>query len=309
MKFNAYETLFTSCGASCRGSDCLPLADGSLLAVWSAGQQGAETLYCASRDVKGKWEAPRTLTPENGKPCFYPVLYSRPDGGIALLYRTGCSECGVHTVQMISYDGGIGFTAAELCLPDNDRAGGPSGSAVLTCHDGTLLTGGCADEDAFVYRSADGGVSWKRGAAVSLPEKYRPADGGFGSPAFWSEGGKYVHALLRSAAGFVFRSDSIDGGESWNTPFPLGVANPGSPLCVCSRSDLSVFLLCNPSGTKRTPLALYQSNTNGSLFKCITQIATGHGEFTDPSMKYSEGKLYITYTRNGGEIAFVICQL
>lgn len=323
MKFVAYETVFPPDGRLCGCADCLPLEDGSVLAVWEKERGTSWTIMGAIRDPKGKWSDPRVIVPNDKTLRRYPVLFRGLGGIIVLMCRAGAvSSDTLHTEQYLSYDNGVTFEHPTRVDTEGDKIGGPSRGNILRLEDGTLLCGGMTpggECGAYVYRSENGGDDWTRSEVIALPERYktyRPEGVGLWSPSLWSEGGEYVHALMRSSAGYVFRADSVDGGRTWTQPYPLNVANSNSPICGLSLPDLRVLLLCNPSPIpegkergKRSPLVLYESTTGGCTFKRITVLATGYGEFTYPSMKHENGKLYITFTKNKTEIELVIIEL
>lgn len=323
MRYVAYETVFPHDGRLCGSANCLPLEEDKLLVVWEKECGTSWTIMASIRDAKGKWSEPVAVVPSDRKLRRYPVLYRRPDGNIVLMCRAGkFSSEDMYTEQLVSEDGGVTFGSPTRVDTDGDTIGGPSRGDLLRLDDGTLLCGGMTPSGecgAYVYRSENGGEDWTRSDVIALPDKYkvyRSEGYGLWSPSLWSEGGEYVHALMRSSAGYVFRADSIDGGRTWSQPYPLNVANSSSPICALSLSDLRVLLLCNPVGIpegkgrgKRSPLVLYQSATGGCTYKRITDIATGYGEFTYPAMKYDNGKLYITFTKNKTEIVLVIIVL
>lgn len=321
MKYNAYETVFAPDGRLCGSADCLPLDEGATLVVWEKERGTSWTIMGAIRDVKGKWTEAQPIVPADRILRRYPQLYRREDGAIVLLCRVGSDPAEMHTERVISTDGGLSFgEPADVVTDAGDTMGGPARASVLALDDGSLLCGGMTPEgdgDAYVYRSEDGGEHWHRSEAIKLPERYiNEGHGGLWSPVLWSEGGQYVHALMRSSVGYVFRADSYDGGRTWNSPFPLNVANPNSPICALSLSDLRLYLLCNPNGLpegkskgKRTPLALYFSENNGCTYRKINSLATGMGEFTYPAMKHADGKLYITFTKNKTEVMLAIVDL
>ena len=320
MKFYAYETVFAPDGRLCGSADCLPLDEGALLVVWEKERGTSWTIMGAVRDAKGKWTEAQPVVPADRILRRYPQLYRRADGAIVLLCRVGSDPAEMHTERLVSLDCGLTFGEPVDVMTEGDSmVGGPSRAAVLTLSDGTLRCGGMTPEGdcaAYVYRSQDGGEHWNRSDAIELPEHYRNGfDGGLWSPVLWSEGGTYVHAIMRSSVGYLFRADSYDGGLTWNTPYPLNVANPNSPICGLWMSDLRVFLLCNPNGLpegkskgRRTPLALYMSENNGCTFRRVNCLATGIGEFTYPAMKYADNKLYITFTKNKTEVMLAIVE-
>ena len=322
MKYTAYETVFPSDGRLCGSSDCLPLDEGALLAVWEKERGTSWTIMGAIRDAKGKWTEPVAVVPDDKTLRRYPVLYRKEDGTIVLMCRVMKSSEDVYTEQFTSEDGALGFGGPTRLVADGGSIGGPARSSVLRLADGTLLCSGMTSSGeygAYIYRSDNGGANWSRSELISLPDRYKlcATDSyGLWSPALWSEGGDYVHALMRSSAGYVFRADSVDGGRTWGSAYPLNVANSNSPICALSLDDLRVMLLCNPSGIpegkskgKRSPLILYSSTTGGSTYKRETALATGDGEFTYPAMKYDSGKLYVSFTKNKKKIMLVIIEL
>lgn len=322
MKYTAYETVFPSDGRLCGSSDCLPLEDGALLAVWEKERGTSWTIMGAIRDAKGKWSEPVSVVPDDRTLRRYPVLYRKEDGTVVLMCRAGKPSETMYTEQFTSEDGVLGFGQPTRVVTDGGSIGGPSRGAVLRLEDGALLCSGMTPDGecgAYIYRSDNGGADWTRSELISLPDRYKVyhADGyGLWSPSLWSEGGEYVHALMRSSAGYVFRADSVDGGRTWSSAYPLNVTNSNSPICALSLDDLRVLLLCNPASIpegkargKRTPLILYSSTTGGCTYKREAALATGYGEFTYPAMKYDNGKLYILFTKNKREIMLVIIEL
>lgn len=303
-------------------SDCIILEEGRVFAAWEEEAGGAMVIMGAARDPKGKWEAKRQLSSPDGINRRAP-LFNRTADGIMLLYTTGCPCCGLNTEYMFSTDGCATFGVEKTLASSGGEEGALLHGRFLTLSDGAILAGGTSvagESVSYVYRSEDGGSSWKRSGTLRIPENFRAGrenlDGfGLSNPVLWSEGGEYVHALMQSGAGYIFRADSKDGGLSWNNPYPLNVANPNSPMDVVSLPGIQ-YLVCNPSGIpegknegKRSPLNLMQSNTNGSNWKRATVLAGGAGDFSSPSMRYDSGKLYVTYTWNKSTIQFVIIEL
>lgn len=67
-------------GRNCHASHCLPLPDGSVLAVWFEGTREGATDVCifsARCSPEGVWSAPRRITEDNGIPHWNPVLFRR----------------------------------------------------------------------------------------------------------------------------------------------------------------------------------------------------------------------------------------
>lgn len=60
--------------------------------------------------------------------------------------------------------------------------------------------------------------------------------------------------------GFLWRSDSRDGGRTWTAPARTGIPNPGSKIWLMRLADGRIALVHNPSSTERNPLALWLSD-------------------------------------------------
>ncbi len=322
MNFSANEMIFVPDGKVIGASDCIILEEGRVFAAWEEETEGAMVIMGAARDLKGKWEAKRQLTSPDGINRRAPH-FNRMADGIMLLYTTGCPCCGLNTEYMLSTDGCMTFGVENNLASSVGDEGALLNGRFLELSDGTILTGGTSvagDSVAYIFRSEDGGSSWKRIRALRIPENFKAGrenlDGfGLSNSVLWSEGGEYVHALMQSSAGYIFRADSTDSGLSWNNPYPLNVANPNSRMDVVSLPGIQ-YLACNPSGIpegktegKRSPLNIMQSATNGSNWKRTTVLAGGAGDFSSPAMRYNSGKLYVTYTWNKATIQFVIIEL
>ena len=73
--------------------------------------------------------------------------------------------------------------------------------------------------------------------------------------------------LLRSTAGWIFRSDSNDGGHRWCAAYRTSLPNNNSGIDLASLPNGSLALCYNPVDTswgKRTPLVISFSRDNGA---------------------------------------------
>ncbi len=322
MNIIANEMIFVPDGNVTGASDCILLEEGRIFAAWEEEACGSVVIMGAVRDAKGKWEPKRQLTLPDGTNRRSPVL-NRTKDGIMLLYVSSGSFGGCSADYMISEDGCRTFGAEKVLIPGGSGDGAVLNGRFLTLANGTILAGGSStagERVSYIWRSEDGGSVWQKSGALKIPEMCRAGREGlevFGimNPALFSEGGEYVHALMQSTAGYVFRADSEDGGKTWNSLYPLNVANPNSRLNVVSLQGAQ-YMICNPAGLpegkaegKHTPLSVMLSTTGGSNWKKVTALATGAGDFSSPSIRCEAGKMYITYTWNKATVQFVIIEL
>ncbi|GIP12867.1 hypothetical protein J1TS5_50370 [Paenibacillus macerans] len=127
-------------------------------------------------------------------------------------------------------------------------------------------------------------------------------------PSLWESRPGEVHMLLRSTEGQIYRSDSPDGGLTWSEAYPTGLPNNNSGLDVARLDDGTLVLCSNPVGANwgpRTPLTLDISRDNGLTWRREAVLEDGEGEYSYPALIVHGGILYLTYTWNRENIAFV----
>jgi predicted neuraminidase len=164
---------------------------------------------------------------------------------------------------------------------------------------------------SFVDISKNEGKTWKKSKLIDFDRKrYGLKNGKYGGviqPTLWESTDGNVHMLLRSTAGFIFRSDSIDYGETWSQAYPIELPNNNSGIDILKTRGL-LFLVYNPvSGNwaDRTPLSLISSNDNGKTWKKQVHIQEGEGSFSYPSIVELNDGIGVTYTWNRLSISFV----
>lgn len=308
---------FPSCHASC----LLPLADGRLLVAYFAGaHEKADDVGIWLSEYDGAvWLEPRLIAKVSDEPHWNPVLFPVAEG-VRIVFKVGREIRAWRSMTMLSRDGGHTWSAPHG-YPANP-AGGPVRSHPLRLTGGALLAPN-SDEDGpwrpRVDISHDEGRTFVRLADIpvnlSAPEEPGFIAGrGAIQPTLWESAPGQVHALLRTSGGYIFRSDSADGGRSWTTARPTALPNNNSGIDVVRAPDGRLFLVCNPvSGdfAARTPLCVYMSADGGESFQpwatledALTDPLTGHvAEFSYPSAAIADGRLLVSYTHNRSSIA------
>ena len=118
-------------------------------------------------------------------------------------------------------------------------------------------------------------------------------------PSLWLGEGSNVHAFMRSTRGFIYRSDSTDGGVTWCEAYPTALPNNNSGLDVDRMDDGTLVLVSNPiSGNwaRRTPISISFSTDNGESFSEPLPLETIEGELSYPSVNACGKLIRITFT-------------
>ncbi len=218
----------------CHASTLVGLPNGAFIAAWFGGtrEKHADTaIWCAQRQ-EGTWSAPRRIMKVNDQAHWNPVLfYESPtamqDGGrgrLHLWFKTGADVPTWRTWYAVSTDLGVTWKKAEPVQPEQRLPLGPVKNKPIRLADGALLAGlsdeACAQQTdwrAHTARSLDGGLTWGEIAAVPVVRDPTTEQAiGVIQPALWESTPGCVHMLLRSTAGWLYRSDSTDNGETWS---------------------------------------------------------------------------------------------
>ena len=129
-------------------------------------------------------------------------------------------------------------------------------------------------------------------------------------PTLWESAPGKVHMLTRTAVGKAYRSDSEDYGETWCTAYETSLLNNNSGLDAVKTPDGSLWLISNPVGEnwgERSPLTLQKSTDNGLTWETVVTLEEEKldSEFSYPAIEYMDGALYIAYTYERLNVAFV----
>lgn len=308
-------------------------AGGGYLCAWFGGtrESAPDVGIWLSRYRDGVWSVPRLMSGGDGDATrgiahWNPVLFA--DGGkVYLFYKVGVTIPGWKTCLRTapdcpSPDGEFDFSPERELVPgDNDGGRGPVKNKPLRLRDGTMLCPASreyAKEDA---EATDGGSPWRvffdlalRGDFSALERTEfvaAPPDVRLIQPSLWEDGGG-AHALMRSANGCLYRTDSSDGGRSWCPAYPTDMPNNNSGFDLCALPDGRICLVSNPvrgNWGKRTPLTLSLSADGGKSFEKLLDLETEDGEFSYPSVIYEDGLLRIVYTHRRERIAYAFVRV
>jgi predicted neuraminidase len=302
--------------ASCHASTVIALPDGGLLVSYFAGtKEGApdEAIWC-SRKKDGLWSKPYKVADEDDLVHWNPVLFRKKSGQIALYYKVAYPIPEWYTRVIYSDDDGQTWSDPVELVPGDVGGRGPVKNKPIALHDGTWAAPASIEGqvwDAFVDLSADEGKTWTMSSLVPVLHPGREAEGGAAKglqsvrgkgiiqPALWESQPDYVHMLLRSTAGFIYRSDSTDGGRTWAPAYRTYLPNNNSGIDLVRMDNGTLLLAYNPVGMykgPRSPLLLSCSKDNGDTWEELLTLEIEPGEYSYPAIIAEGNRVYVTYT-------------
>lgn len=300
---------------SVHASTVLPLSDGSVLAAWFGGKHEKNSdvrIWFSKRDVYGAWSKPKKIESDIGIAHWNPVLDLRNDSSVRLYYKRGEDVPEWETWYCDSFDGGVTFSVPSPLVPGDSSGGrGPVKNKCLRTKQGLLLAPASSEQNndwrLFIDISRDDGETWER---TDFIEALDPSGKHVYAiqPTLWQDVRGDVHFLCRTAGdGYIYRSDSFDGGLTWCTAYRTGVRNNDSGIDCCKSADGRLWLLCNPVGGDfyRSPLRLLVSCDNGRVWLPVADLERfPFGEYSYPAITCVENRLYCTYTSLRKNITF-----
>jgi len=315
----------------CHAPTTLLLKNNRFLVAWfgGSGEGHSDVGIWAAERYQSSWSPTRLVAKVDDQPHWNPVLFKAPDGRVHLYFKTGPSPRDWKTWRVISTDEGSSWSDPEALDSKGDSYGsGPVKNKAIILADGTCLAPNSYEgEDVwsvFVDLSKDGGTTWKHMPPVIYEELEKlesveasqPPEGvdpvslnsrGFIQPTLWESEPGIVHMLVRSTFGYVYRSDSEDGGRTWAPLYRTELPNNNSGLDLVKLSDGTLVLAFNPvpdNWGARTPLSLAVSLDNGETWPHLLEIESEAGEFSYPAIIKTGRGIAVTYTWNRERIAF-----
>lgn len=298
----------------CHASTVCALDDGTFVSAWFGGEKEGrdDVMIWLSRCENGIWTSPVCVTKEEGIPHWNPVLYGEDDGSVTLYYKVGKKIWDWKTMFMKSFDGGKSWTAAQELVQGDETGGrGPVRNKILKASNGYLLAPASTERERwFSFVDLFDGEKWTK---KEIPVKTQEKDiVKMIQPALWESQKGHIHALMRTSAGLIYRSDSSDFGQSWCKAYATNMPNNNSGIDCVKAHDGTVVLVCNPNGKDwgaRTPLSVFASKDNGVTFEKQLDLETQEGEFSYPCIISKGNKVYVTYTYKRKNIAFCEIEL
>lgn len=297
----------------CHASTLLALNDGHFLAAWFGGteEKANDVGIWMTRGRPGHWEKPFEVAKISNEPHWNPVLFRSNEGRIYLFFKVGAENARWETWVKTSDDLGKTWSNARELVPGDHGGRGPVRNKMIVLSDGAWLAGASNENgkwNAFFDRSVDRGKTWRATPYLSLDRQQIKGDGVI-QPTVWESSPGQVHALLRSTAGVICRTDSRDDGDAWSPVYKTSLPNPNSAIDVAKLPDGTVVLAFNPDDKNwgsRGTLALAVSFDNGKTWPKRIDIEKGNkdDEFSYPAIISFGDRVAVTYTWQRKKIAF-----
>lgn len=304
--------------ASCHASTLAVTQGGEVLAAWFGGTAEGDddvAIWCSHRTEQG-WTAPVKVADEEGIPHWNPVLYRDPSGTLHLYYKKGHKIPTWQTYVIESTDDGRSWSEPRELVPSDQGGRGPVKNKPIQLRSGVLAAPASIENevwDAFVDLSLDGGSTWEHSELVPIEHRIVDAyaegvppipEGAFKGrgviqPTLWESAPDQVHMLLRSSSGFIYQSDSADGGRTWCPAYSNGLPNNNSGIDLAQLDDGRLVLIYNPVGENwgaRHPIVIEVSEDQGRSWGNRLVLEDIPGEYSYPSIVAVGNQVHLTYT-------------
>lgn len=293
----------------------IELSDGSLLAAITEFHESDDDFAKArivarqSFDDGRTWKAARTLQENTGMLNVMSVTLRRlADSSIGMFYLQKNSHSQLNLYLKISNDETQSFGSA-IQVTTNDGYHVVNNDRITILSDGRLLAPAASTPDVtavnhFVSRvfiSDDAGKTWRPGSGhVDAPQR------GAMEPEVIELNDGRILMLIRNQLGFIGKSLSADGGDTWSPMESLGVRSPEAPATIRripATGDLLLVWNNTFDGTKghgghRTPLTAAISSDEGASWILLKNLEP------DPTLTYSYTSL--TFVRNRAVLSYWI---
>jgi uncharacterized protein (TIGR02145 family) len=298
----------------CHASTLLQLKDGKYLAAWFGGtkEKHDDVGIWMTKGTPGNWGKTIEVAKIRNDAHWNPVLFKAPGGKIFLYFKVGKQIPGWTTWVKTSDDEGESWSeATELVKGDTTGGRGPVRCKPIILSNGTWLAGASHEKglwNTFIDRSEDHGKTWQPTPYIQL-NREEITGKGIIQPTLWESSPGIVHALIRSTASIIYRSDSKDYGKTWSPVYKTSLPNPNSGIDVVRLPDGTLLLAYNPTGANwgsRGKLALAISFDNGTTWpkKLELENANIKDEFSYPAIINVGDTVSLTYTWNRKKIVF-----
>jgi predicted neuraminidase len=229
------------------------LPDGTLACVWFGGtMEGMPDISIHMSVLNEKtlqWSPAIILMDDKSRSEQNPLLFNAPDGAVWLLYTSQISGNQDTAVvrRRLSHDGGKSFGTAETMIADAGTfirqpiVSMPNGDLLLPVFKCRIAAGekwSGHNDNAGVYRSGDGGKSWQYSEV--------PGSVGCVHMNIVPMSDTHLVAFYRSRwADFIYRTESHDGGYTWQVPMPTSLPNNNSSIQCIRLSDGRLAMVYN----------------------------------------------------------------
>jgi predicted neuraminidase len=289
--------------AQCHAPTIVEARDGTLLAAWFGGTREKHpdvAIWLAHGDAHS-WSSPRRIAKLGDTAHWNPVLFRDADDVLHLFFKIGAEIATWQTYWMHSRNDGVHWSDPAELVPGDRGGRGPVRAKPIIVADGAWLAGASIEHSGwtpFADRSHDRGHTWQRSADWSVAPGL--IDAGAIQPVLWERASGHVVALLRTRAGRVWRTESVDHGVTWAPMTATPIPNNNSAIDALRLPSGIVLLAHNPTGTNwgpRTPLTLSVVSDDGRDWTPVAQLDDApDGEFSYPALVATRTGIAVAYT-------------
>lgn len=296
--------------ASSHASTIVKMDNGEIVSAWFAGsgEGGADVRIWYSIYNGSDWSEPKQIETTDTVAHWNPVLQNN-GSYTRLYYKVGAEISNWVTKYVDTYDFGKTWTEPkELVEGDTTGGRGPVKNKCIVTSQGIMIAPASTEQGswkAFFDISTDGGVTWER-------TDYVETDGvEMIQPSLWEDKDGNIHAMFRTKSGYIYRSDSTDGGYTWSKAYATELMNNNSGVDCVVTDNGWLWLAYNPLGISgfRNKLILSVSKDNGETWEDVMTIENSvvnpFAEFSYPSIVADGNELYISYTYNRRQIKYL----
>ncbi len=275
-----------------------------------SGEYSTDTAVYGSRRNAGtkKWTAPKVIADTPFVSEGNPVVWQAPDGIVWLFYvvrygetwstsriQAKISRDGAKTWSdptVLEFEQGMMVRGRPIVLSD--------GNYLLpiyheTGHDTERVS---ADSASLFLRFDNTTKKWNRTKRIrSSNGNIQPAVVALGNDhllAFCRRGGGYEP----DEVGFIVKSESHDGGETWTEGTDTIYPNPNAAVDLLKLKSGNLVMAYNHHMAERDPLALALSKDGGKTFPYRIDVAKGGTrDFAYPYLNQTkDGRIHLTFT-------------
>jgi hypothetical protein len=310
---------------------------GELLCVAQCGDvrepaPGNRVYVFHSRDEGETWTSPVSIYPEDGQAVYATEVMVLDNVIHAFLTLHNGSFLNWKCVDMISRDDGYNWENAGapphlpsfafvrgmirrsdggIVIPYQYYPISPRENDRLIAEDKKVWDGNIDHVESGVLISGDGGSNYERFSGVKIAIK-----GDTGQNWAWTEptiaelsDGRLVMLLRVCGTGYLWRSESANGGKTWSEAVRTDIPNPSNKPKLISLDDGRIALIHTPNPKvgfeNRNPLSVWVSDDDLQTFRAKLDVTDFPGCYCYPDGIYENGSVLFTIEYNRHDILFV----
>ena len=272
------------------------LAEAGLLTVWMGGSYETAPDVCllASHLPVGStiWTSPRVIAEVPGHSLGQPVILKRPGGELWFFYVVITQTDWRSALPYLkrSSDGGQTWGEPTLLF---DYPGLMLRSRAHQLQSRIIVP--AYDENTWQSRmiiSDDDGLTWRLTAPMRSPDgNIHP------NLAPLPDGRLLCYLRTGGKGGAIWRSESVDGGETWSELEATRLPNPNAGIDLLRLASGRLALAYNNSATYRTPLCVALTEGANEDWRWVQTVEDEFAEISYPTLaQTTDGVIHLVYT-------------